>query len=88
MSEQVPVRVILYGKPDCHLCHEAEAVLRRLQDELGLQIENVSIEGRPELEAEYGTEIPVVFVEGAKLFKYRIDERRLRRSVEALRSRL
>ena len=31
----------------------------------------------PELERLYGEEIPVVFLEGSKLFKYHVDERRL-----------
>lgn len=80
----MPISVRVYGKPGCHLCDVAESKLRELAVELDLAIEVLSIEGNPELESLYGEEIPVVLVEGKKLFKYRVEEPKLRRRVHSL----
>jgi glutaredoxin len=76
------VTLTLYTKPDCHLCEEAKKRLLQLQKELGFPIEEVDISKDPNLLARYGEEVPVGLLEGEKVFKYRVDERRLRRLVE------
>lgn len=81
------LRVEIYGAPGCHLCEEAEGLLRRVAPELGLEVTSVDIAGDPEMEARFRPEIPVVFLAGRKAFKYRVDERELRRRVERLRRR-
>jgi len=80
------ISVTIYGAPRCCLCDEAEAVLRGLEGELGLVIEKVDITASEALEATYRPEIPVVFLEGRKAYKYRVDEADLRRRVERLRA--
>ncbi len=61
------MRVLLYTKPDCHLCHEVEAMLTRLQDELRdrvtFQVLQRNILDDPELFQAYRYLIPVVVVE-------------------------
>jgi hypothetical protein len=47
--------------------------------ELGCTLEQIDISGTPDLEARYGTEIPVLLVNGRKAFKYRVTESTLRR---------
>ena len=69
----------LYTKPDCHLCEEAKARLLRLQRELGFAIEEVDISKDPDLLVRYGEEVPVGLLGGEKVFKYWMEERRLRR---------
>lgn len=46
----------LYGTEFCHLCDEAEAVLR----EVGIEAEYVDIAENDELLGKYGTRIPVL----------------------------
>ena len=46
----------LYGREICHLCDEAEGMLRRL----GLVADYVDIAGNAELLKRYGTRIPVL----------------------------
>src|SRR5207244_526588 len=79
------VRVDVYGAVGCHLCDEAQELLARLAPELGLEVTAIDITGNPDLEARFRPEIPVVFVDGRKAYKYRVDERDLRRRVERLR---
>lgn len=81
-GKRAGVTLTLYTKPDCHLCEEAKARLLRLQGGLPFSIQEVDISKDPNLLARYGEEVPVGLLEGEKVFKYRVDERRLRRLVE------
>lgn len=69
------VSVTLYTRKGCHLCDDAKQVLR----DAGLTIEEVDIDQDPQLQARYNYEVPVVFLNGKKAFKYRVDPQELRR---------
>lgn len=74
----------LLGRPGCHLCEEAEALLGRLARELErrgrpLALEVRNIEEDPALHERYFLEIPVVRVEGHDVLAGRIEEEALRR---------
>ncbi|MGO4256507.1 glutaredoxin family protein [Marmoricola sp. RAF53] len=71
-------RVLLYGKPGCHLCDDAREVVARVCADLGTSYEEVDISGDPALMGEYGEQIPVTFVDGAQHDFWRVDEARLR----------
>ena len=73
------ITVELYGKPDCCLCDDAKAVLRRVQAEIPFRLREIDIQGDPELMKKYGEQVPVVYVGGMKAFKFRVDEAKLRR---------
>ena len=70
-------RVTLYGKPGCHLCDDARAVVARVCAELGEQYVEVDITTDPELVRRFGEEIPVTFVDGSQHDFWRVDARRL-----------
>ena len=77
-------RVEILSKPDCCLCDEAKAVLLRVRSELPFELVETDITDPtrdPALCARYATEIPVVFVDGRKAFKFRVDEAELRRKL-------
>ena len=75
------VEVVLYGAPGCHLCDVAKDVLDRQRELIGFELQVVDISGDPELERSYREQIPVVFVDGRKAFKYRVDPLELARRV-------
>ncbi|HSK56643.1 MAG TPA: glutaredoxin family protein [Jiangellales bacterium] len=77
MSEPPP-RVVLLGKPGCHLCDDARAVVARVCGELGVGWQELSILDDPALEARYWEQIPVTFVDGRQHDFWRVDEARLR----------
>lgn len=60
-------------------------MLATVEIELDLRIERVMIDGRADLEALHGGEVPVIFVGDRKLFKYRVDLARLRRHISRTR---
>jgi hypothetical protein len=74
----VSARVTLYGKPGCHLCDDARLVVERVCADLGESYEEISILDDPDLEARFGEEIPVTFVDGRQHDFWRVDEQRLR----------
>ncbi|MCZ4498593.1 MAG: glutaredoxin 2 [Marmoricola sp.] len=71
------VRVLLYGKPGCHLCDEARAVIVRVCAQVGTAYDEIDVTGDPELMRRYGEQIPVTFVDGAQHDFWRVDEQRL-----------
>ncbi len=76
--------VVLVGKPGCHLCDEAEAVLRAALPEFRCALTKADVQEDPRLSV-YADQIPVVLINGRKAFKHRIDPVRLRRRLEPWR---
>ena len=80
-----PIALTLYSRPGCHLCDEMKEIAYPVAKELGCAVAEVDISADPELEARYGTEIPVLLVNGRKAFKYRLTERELRKRLRRKR---
>jgi len=78
--------VELLSKPDCHLCHEAKAVLLALQARGTFTLREIDITTDPTLFARYHVEIPVVFINGRKVCKYRINPQQFLRAVQRAKS--
>ncbi|MEE8289940.1 MAG: glutaredoxin family protein [Candidatus Tectomicrobia bacterium] len=78
-----PLLVEILSKPDCHLCEEAKLLLREVQSVYPFTLREIDIRDNTALLTQFGEEIPVVFINGRKAFKYRIDAKqclqRLRR---------
>jgi glutaredoxin len=69
------MRAVDYTREGCHLCDEAIAVLRRFD----VALEEIDIDGQPELRRRYDTCVPVVVIDGKERFRGRVDELLLRR---------
>jgi hypothetical protein len=78
----VPV-LTLYGKPGCHLCDDARAVVERVRAGRAVALEEVDVTLDPALHRRYGERIPVLALDGEELFELVVDadvlERRLDR---------
>jgi hypothetical protein len=77
-----PIEIVLYGTADCCLCDEAKGVLRRVATAYPAALREVDILADPELERRFREEIPVVFVDGRKAFKFHVPEGELRRRLD------
>ncbi|HET7328330.1 MAG TPA: glutaredoxin family protein [Nocardioidaceae bacterium] len=71
-------RVVLYGRPGCHLCDDARAVIAEVCAELGVAWTEVDISADEQLLARYWEQIPVTVVDGAQHDFWRVDAGRLR----------
>ena len=73
------IELILYTRADCGLCREMEHVLAQELQRFDAGLTRIEIDGNADLEAQFGQEVPVLFVNQRKAFKYRCTARELRR---------
>ena len=71
-------RITLLGRPGCHLCDDARAVIERVAGDLGVGWEERDITASPQDMREYWDKIPVALVDGAQIDFWRVSETRLR----------
>jgi glutaredoxin len=81
------IAVTLYSRPGCHLCDDMKTVVQRVGQSMPITMETVDVSSDPELEARYGLEIPVLFVDGKKAAKYRVSEEELMRILQGHRAK-
>lgn len=74
------MRLVLYGREDCHLCDDARTVLERI----GHPFEEVDIESDDDLLRRYLERIPVVALDGEDLYDFFVDEADLRARVGSI----
>ncbi|PPG20782.1 glutaredoxin family protein [Rathayibacter toxicus] len=82
----VDVRLTLVGKPGCHLCDDARAVVQQVLAELdsaavAVSFEEVSLLENPELQERFAEEIPVLLIDGRVHTYWRVGPARLRRAL-------
>jgi len=73
-----PRTVTLFGRPGCHLCDDARAVLRRVGADLPFVLDERDIEADDETFKAYLERIPVVTLDGTELYEHFVDEDDLR----------
>jgi glutaredoxin len=73
--------VTLVGKPGCHLCDDARAVVAAVCEEVGAAWEEKDITQNEELHRAYWEQIPVVLVDGEQHTFWRVDAARLRKAL-------
>jgi glutaredoxin len=69
-----PSEVIVYSRKGCHLCEIVKESLVKLQKRGGFHWREIDVDGDAELRRQYNDQVPVVFINGYKAFKYRMDE--------------
>jgi len=77
-AARLMIELILYTRNDCELCREMEEVIAAELPKFDARIQRVEIDGDPALEACFGLEVPVLFVNDRKAFKYRCTPAELR----------
>ena len=75
-----------FSKSDCPLCDKGLAVVRRLAERHGLEVETVDIASDPALVRRHGERIPVLEIAGRELGWGLLSERALERELARWRS--
>jgi glutaredoxin len=70
-------KLTLYSRKDCCLCEDMKNAIRQAAEIVPVTLEEVDVDGSPELQVKYGDQVPVLFIDGKKAFKYRVTEREL-----------
>ena len=74
-------QVIVYSRKGCHLCEIVKETLGKLERRGGFTWSEVDVESNDQLRRQFTDEVPVVFIDGRKAFKYRMDEREFLRKL-------
>ncbi len=67
-------KVTLYTRKGCHLCEVVKESLVKLSRRGGFTWDEVDVDSDPNLKRQYNDEVPVVFIDGRKAFKYHMNE--------------
>lgn len=62
MADKGTNHIVIYGKPDCHLCELAYELVMGLGDAYELSVEKIDITSDPLLWKKYREEIPVLVI--------------------------
>ena len=77
------IDVVLFTKPGCCLCDTVKAQLTELRTQQTFDLREVNILEDSAAYAKFHQEIPVVFIDGRKAFKYHLDEKAFLRRLQA-----
>ena len=77
------MKVVLFTKPGCCLCDTAKAQLGKLRAVQPFELREVNILEDRAAYARFHEEIPVIFINGRKAFKYHLDEKAFMRRLQA-----
>jgi glutaredoxin len=69
-----PREVVVYSRKGCHLCEIVKETLSKLHRRGGFTWQEVDVDTDDHLRRQFTDEVPVVFIDGRKAFKYRMDE--------------
>ena len=75
----------MYSRTGCHLCEVAESTVREVQVEIDFELSIIYIDGNPELESQYGEEVPVTVINGERHDFFRVDRERFKSAILRLR---
>ena len=56
-------------------------MVRDVAEEVPLEVEEVDVDSEPDLREKFGGEVPVLFIDGRKAFKYRVAARELKKKL-------
>jgi hypothetical protein len=68
----------MYSRRTCGLCDAARRDILSIREQVAFRFDEVLIDGRDDLELEYGLRVPVVQVDGEEEFEVEVDPARLR----------
>jgi glutaredoxin len=75
--------VVLYTRQGCHLCDTAWELLDAARARHGFSLESVDVDSDRELTAAYGTQVPVVVINGKVRFRGVVNAMLLQRVFDA-----
>jgi glutaredoxin len=76
--------VVLYSRRGCHLCEIVKESLAKLARQAPFSWQEIDVDSNDALRRQFNDEVPVVFINGKKAFKYRMDERDFLRKLSRL----
>ena len=76
-------KVTVISRTGCHLCEIAIDKINSVKDELKFELEIKLINDLPELEQEYGEQVPVIMIDNKIHDYWRVDIERFAKAIES-----
>lgn len=73
--------VVVYSRKGCHLCEVVKESLVKLSRRGGFTWREIDVDTDLELRRRFNDEVPVVFIDGRKAFKYHMNEQEFLRKL-------
>lgn len=73
--------VVVYSRKGCHLCEVVKESLAKLERRGGFTWHEIDVDSDHELRRQFNDEVPVVFIDGRKAFKYHMSEQEFLRKL-------
>lgn len=73
--------VVVYSRKGCHLCEVVKESLTKLSRRGGFTWREIDVDADLELRRQFNDEVPVVFIDGRKAFKYHMNEQEFLRKL-------
>ena len=74
MKDRLPL-VKFYTKEECRLCETALEIIMQVAESIDFELNMLDITQDNDLMMRFGTEIPVVEIDGDIAFKYRVNKK-------------
>lgn len=75
--------VVVYSRKGCHLCEVVKESMAKLSRRGGFTWREIDVDSDADLRRQFNDEVPVVFIDGRKAFKYRMDEQEFLRKLSS-----
>ena len=72
----------LYTRRHCCLCEEMKEVIRKVARGNPIELDEIDVDSSPQLTEAFGAEVPVLFIDRRKAFKYRVSAGELKKRLE------
>ena len=76
--------VVLYSRKGCHLCEIVKESLAKLARQAPFTWQEIDVDSDDDLRRQFTDEVPVVFINGRKAFKYRMKEQDFLRKLQRI----
>lgn len=77
------ITVEIFSRSGCHLCEVAESIVKEVQREIAFQLTVTLIDGNSDLEAKFGEEVPVTFINGERHDYFHVSRERFITALES-----
>jgi glutaredoxin len=74
-----PHQLLLFFRAECCLCEEMKNAIEQVAAKIPVQLKEVDVDSSADLRERFGSEVPVLFIDGRKAFKFGVTARQLER---------
>lgn len=70
-------KLTLYSRRDCCLCDDMKSVIAVVALKIPIEIDVIDVDNADELREKFANDVPVLFIDGRKAFKFRVTAKEL-----------